>query len=469
MKRAGTTPAKPAGNAITLPYPRELRPFVERSPLPVLVRSCLEWLIDDQALEALFCQTAQQQYTRELTIDFMVNLMLDVICGRHPSAGAALTVHRDRMTTTRQAFYAKLQRMEPGVGAAIVRHVASLADTVMAQWDRARYEPVPGYEARVLDGAHLGGRTAHRLKPLRQTRSAGLTGVALAVYGLASQLVVQVVLEEDAYTQERALLKQLDIGAGQLWIADRNFCVRSFLSRIAQAQSCFLVRWHRTACPFEELTPLREAVAGQAGIQEQAVQFTDPGTGQQIQARRIELCLPSPTRDGDTTLVIMTNLPVQIAAAQLCELYRQRWKIETHYQRLTEQLHCEPQGLTHPRAALFAFAMAIVASNALALVQAALRQQHGREAVEELSYYYFVLFVTSVWEGMHIVVPAQRWRFVCRFSTAQLAQWLCELAQGVDMDQLRRSRRGPKQPWTKRASGKTYHHVSIKRLLDAQS
>lgn len=67
-------------------------------------------------------------------------------------------------------------------------------------------------------------------------------------------------------TQERALLTQLDIGAGQLWIADRNFCVRSFLSRIAQAQSCFLVRWHRSRLPFDELTPLREAVAGQPGL-----------------------------------------------------------------------------------------------------------------------------------------------------------------------------------------------------------
>lgn len=114
-------------------------------------------------------------------------------------------------------------------------------------------------------------------------------------------------------------------------------------------------------------------------------------------------------------------------------------------------------------------AMAIVASNALALVQAAMRQQDGREAVEELSCYHLVLFVPSVWEGMHIVVATPSWRFVCRFCAAQLAQWLCELAHGVDLDPLRRSPRGPKEAWTKRASGSTYHHVSIERLLDAQS
>jgi hypothetical protein len=89
-------------------------------------------------------------------------------------------------------------------------------------------------------------------------------------------------------------------------------------------------------------------------------------------------------------------------------------------------------------------AMAIVASNALALVQAAMRQQDGREAVEELSCYHLVLFVPSVWEGMHIVVATPSWRFVCRFCAAQLAQWLCELAHGVGLDPLRRSPRGPK-------------------------
>lgn len=102
----------------------------------------------------------------------------------------------------------------------------------MAHWDRARYEPVPGYERCVSDSAHPGKGTAHRLKPMRQTSSAGLTGVALAVHGLASPPFMQEVLEEDACIQGRALLTQWDIGADQLSIADRNICVRSFLRRI---------------------------------------------------------------------------------------------------------------------------------------------------------------------------------------------------------------------------------------------
>lgn len=39
--------------------PRALAPFLRRTPLPVLVRSCLEWMLAQAHLDALFEQTAQ--------------------------------------------------------------------------------------------------------------------------------------------------------------------------------------------------------------------------------------------------------------------------------------------------------------------------------------------------------------------------------------------------------------------------
>jgi hypothetical protein len=50
--------------------------------------------------------------------------------------------------------------------------------------------------------------------------------------------------------------------------------------------------------------------------------------------------------------------------------------------------------LNYPRAALFAFAMAGCAGNALAVVQQALQQVHREEAVTELSYYAVVLDIS---------------------------------------------------------------------------
>jgi hypothetical protein len=457
-----------AAQLVSLPHPHELAPFIRRAPLPVLVRSCLEWLIDDGALGHLFEETAEQQYTRELTLGFMVDLMLDVACGIQPSAGAALKAYREQMNTSRQAFYGKLNRMEPAVSAAIVKHVADLADTIMEQLGGREGEPIPGYRVRIVDGTYMGGRTEHRIKPLRKTNSAGLTSMAIAVLEPGSRTVRQMIAQEDAYTQERALLDQLDMDAGQLWIGDRNFCVRAFLFRVHRTQSAFVVRWHGSSCPYEEIDQLHRAHGTRQGAWEHRVRLQDPQTHEWLQGRRIVLPLAKPTRNGDTELILVTNLPDTEAADKLCDLYHDRWTIETHYQRLTEQLHCEPAGLNHPRAALFAFAMVATAGNALAVVQKALQAQHGQQAVQELSYYQMVLEVAQTWTGMAIAVPADRWNFVRKFTPEKLACWLNSIARLVPMAHFKRSPRGPKKPQPKRQSGKYHQHVSNKRLLNLE-
>jgi hypothetical protein len=458
-----------AAQLINLPHPHELAPFIRRAPLPVLVRSCLEWLIDENTLGQLFEETAERQYTRDLTLGFMVDLMLDVACGIQPSAGAALKAYREEMDASRQAFYGKLNRMEPAVSAAIVKHVADLAGTIIEQLDVREDEPIPGYRVRIVDGTYMGGRTEHRIKPLRKTNSAGLTSMAVTVFEPSSRTVCQMIPQEDAYTQERALLDQLDIQAGQLWMGDRNFCVRSFLFRLHWAQAAFVVRWHGSSCPYEEADRLHWAPGTRQGAQEHHARLKNPQTGDWLTVRRIVLPLAKPTRNGDTELILVTDLPDTVAADSLCDLYRDRWTIETHYQRLTEQLHCEPAGLNHPRAALFAFAMAATAGNALAVVQKALQAQHGQQAVQELSYYQMVLEVAQTWAGMAIAVPADRWTFVRQFTPEKLARWLNAIARLVPMEHYRRSPRGPKKPQPKRQSGKHNQHVSNKRLLDQEN
>ncbi len=65
-------------------------------------------------------------------------------------------------------------------------------------------EPIPGYPARIIDGNVLSG-TEHRIEPLRTTWSAGLPGMSLAIYEPATGTITELILEEDAHTQERAL------------------------------------------------------------------------------------------------------------------------------------------------------------------------------------------------------------------------------------------------------------------------
>src|SRR5207302_3430938 len=171
------------------------------------------------------------------------------------------------------------------------------------------------------------------------------------------------------HCQERALLDQVAVDPGQLWIADRNFCVRSFLVRIARARAFFLIRWHQTTCPFAPVGPLRALGRCATGaVFEQAIMVEDPdGEGLSHRLRRIVLELDQPTRDGATQIVLITNLPAEVSALLCCAVYRGRWQIEGHFQTLTDLLHCEVPSLGYPRAALFAFSMAVVAGNALAV------------------------------------------------------------------------------------------------------
>jgi hypothetical protein len=100
---------------------------------------------------------------------------------------------------------------------------------------------------KYLDGNCLAG-SEHRLKALRATAAGALPGKALVVFDPAVGLAIDVFPCTDGHAQERALLGEVvpTIAAGDLWIADRNFCVRAFLCAIRARQDSFIIRQHRS-------------------------------------------------------------------------------------------------------------------------------------------------------------------------------------------------------------------------------
>jgi IS4 transposase len=447
--------------------PAILNPFVKGAAATVMTRMATEWLIDEPTLEALFEQVTDAQYTRELTLTHLVHILLDVASGTRPSPRAAFWARWEQIRVSEAAFYGKLQRMEPAIAAAVVRQTAARARAVIAAAGGLRDEPIPGYHARILDGNALAG-TEHRIRPLRNLRAAGLPGKSLAVYEPVSGLIADVILCEDAYTQERALLDQVRLDAGQLWIADRNFCVRWFLREVERRGAFFLIRRHQKDLPF---TPLRELVligrCDTGVVFEHRIRVEDPEGGEPQVMRRIVLVLDQPTRDGETEIELVTNLPAAISAIVICATYRGRWRIEGHFQRLTELLHCEVPTLSYPRAALFAFAMAVVAGNALALLEGNLRAVHGEEEVTEFSHYAVVDEIAHTYRGMMIAVPPATWSFVRAYDVAAMAEAMKDVAAQVRVYWMRKASGGRKKVKTeKQKSGNDSPHVSTQRLLD---
>jgi hypothetical protein len=334
-----------------------------------------------------------------------------------------------------------------------------------------RNEPwLDGYRVKALDGNHLAS-TERRLEVLRRSSAGPLPGLALVVIDVQTELVLQMVGCEDAYTQERRLFGPvLDaININDVYIADRNFCTLSFLHEISKRDAFFIIR-HHAVMPITTQGTLRRCGQTDNGeVFEQKVLVIYQG--QSLCARRIVIRLHTPTRDGETELSILTNLPALAAdATKITELYRKRWTVESLFARVERNLQSELSSLGYPGAALFAFAIALVASNIFAILHATMslgqkQQRDPKIAQMPLSDFAIVEAVRTVHEGMTIILDDSYW---VKFQTMRLDDFVKTLLQWthhIDWRRFRKAIRGPKKSPPKRNLHKGRPHVSTARLL----
>lgn len=447
--------------------------FVEKSPVSVMVRGVLERAFEPNRLEALFEKTAAKGYTRDLLFSTLVRLMNEVVLGVSPSVHAAYQDAEEPVGVSVTAVYDKLAGLEPEVSAALVCDSARQLAPVIGYLGGEAPPLLPGYRVLILDGNHLSG-SEHRIQELRRMRAAALPGQALVVLDPTWMLIVDVLPWEDAHAQERSLLEQIAsrVQPRDLWIDDRNFCTTKFLFGIQRRQGCFLVRQHASTLHGELLGQRRSRGRVPTGrVYEQKVRLHHPQTGESFRARRITVELDQPTREGEKVIHLLTNLPVAAASAKrVAELYRKRWTIEKVFQDLAVALTCEIHTLGYPKAALFGFCLALVAYNAVSLVQAALRSVHGAAKVEtEVSWYHLCRHLSKVYTGMMIALPASQWDVFRRLEVPAFATLLRELATRIDLRRFRKHPRGPKKPPPKKISGVKISHVATARVLAKRS
>lgn len=145
---------------------------------------------------------------------------------------------------------------------------------------------------------------------------------------------------------------------------------------------------------------------------------------------------------------------------------RQSFTRQTAFFEITTTLSCEIQTLGYPKAALFAFCLALVAYNAVAVIKAALRRAHGKpKGNDEVSSYYLALELRRTYDGMMIAIPPPYWAVFREMSNAELAESLRELATSVTLSRYRKHPRGPKKKPPARTAYKNGSHVATARLI----
>jgi hypothetical protein len=440
--------------------------FVNGSPVTVMLRAVLEHALPAKEIDRLFADTAERQYTRELLFSSVVDLMGEVVCRIRPSVHAAFQAGPAKFGVSARAVYDKLEHTEPQVASALVAHTARKLAPLIHRLGGGLPAALAGYRVRILDGNHLAA-TQHRLKELRTLAAGALPGHTLAVLDADTLLVTEVLCCEDGHAQERALLPGVFplVRAGDLWVADRNFCTTDFWFRLAARRACGVLRHHANLSwrPAGRRRYVGRTDTGR--VYEQRGRIED-GAGGALELRRITIALDKPTRAGDTEIHLLSNLPARVRAQTIARLYLKRWTIEKAFQELTVILKCEVNTLAYPKAALFGFCVALVAFNVLSVVKAALRAAQGVEEVEEkLSTYYLAEEVAGTYRGMMIAIPAQHWQAFATMTVAQLARVLKDLARKVDLAKLRKHPRGPKKPRPRRQRSRRVTHVATARLL----
>jgi IS4 transposase len=441
--------------------------FVEKTPVSVIARAAMEHALSAEALDAVFDEHAERQYTRDLLFSSVVGLMGVVVTKSQPSVHAAWQEGKDTVPVSIAALYDKLNRTEPGVVSALVRHTADRLAPVISKMKGQMPPLLAGMPVRIIDGNHLAS-TERRLGVLRGSIAGPLPGHALVVLDPELMLAIHMIPCEDGHAQERSLTSQIlnRVVAGEVWIADRNFCTCPLLSGVVDQDAYYVIR-HHANMPVVSAGKLRKRGRTTTGqVFEQAVTLAK-SDGTTMRARRIVVRLDKPTRHGDTETAILTNLPARVAnTVAVAELYRDRWTLETMFQSLTQMLQGEIAALGYPRAAMLGFGVALTAYNVLSTVQAALRAHFGVETVQnEVSAYYIANEVRSKSPGMAIAIDADVWEPYQTMPPATLAREMRRWASHARLSKFQKHPRGPKKPVPKRTRFPDKTHVSTARLL----
>jgi hypothetical protein len=449
-------------------FSKALERFINLSPIPVMVRILLERVLSPENIDTLFERHAENQYCRELLFSTLFDMMGLVVTKVFPSINAVYVSKTSDIGVSISSVYNKLNGLEPVISSALVRETAVDMKKIIDDIGGRKKPLLAGFRIKMLDGNCIEA-SERRLSVLRDQSAAPLPGKSLVFYEPELELATHVFPCEDGHAQERSLLGDVlkTVEEKDLIISDRNFCVRTFLGGIHQKNAFFICRYHQQV-PYEEKGKSKFVGNCDTGrVFEQWIEI-DNGNGQNIRVRRIVIKLKSKTRDGDTEIVLLTNLSKKSASALVvADLYRKRWSIETVFQELESHLNSEINALGYPRAALFGFSVSLVAYNVMSVIKAALRTVHGEETVaNELSGYYIAGEIERTQAGMNVAIPDEEWDFFNKMDDKKFSGYLIELAKNVEMEKYKKKKRSPKKPpLDKKPSSSP--HVSTFKLLNS--
>jgi hypothetical protein len=437
----------------------------KKAPASVMLRGLLEHVFKPERLDEMFENTAERQSNKTLLFSSVAQIMGLVALRILPSISAGYRVMKDELGVTIKALYDKLQRLEPCVSRKMVCDTAGQFAQILGKMKAVRPQPLAKRRVKIIDGNHL-AHTDRRIGALRPLNVAPLPGHCLVVLDPQLRLMTDVFPCEDGHASERSLLPEVlkTVEKGDLITCDRNFATVGFLQGIMKKKAEFVIRQHGGSIRHRLVGTRRKVGRIETGIvYEQELLLLDKDEQVIASLRRVTVKLDTPTRDGDVEIHILTNLPKKIKATRVAELYRSRWSIESAFKEMATNFRGEIETLGYPKAALFAFCMALVAYNLLSVIQQAMKTAQPIE--QELSTYYLCDEILHTHRGLDLILDHDEWTaFFAPLTASQMAKWLLSIARNAQLERYYKNVRGPKKKppkMNKRKRG----HASTARIL----
>lgn len=372
----------------------DVRSLLDRLPLAEAAIVMMRYASDSAHLDSLFERHRGRCYERELGFDDLFHLVVESLVQHQGSGRQAFerAIEQERVSCSLPAIFDKLRRVPLPLSQAML---FECTDRVRALFPTARVEsPVPAtlqdFHTVIVDAKTL-KNAARRLKCLQGLKVGVLGGKVLALLDAANGLVLGFTAHPDGDASDLRLLPEAlppvreRLKGPRLFVADRMFCDLLQMTRFTEDGDHFVLRYHKKL-PFA-VDAAKRARSGQDRFQRS---FTEdwgwlgkPARADRRYVRRIVL-----SRPGKEDVVLVTDLLEAKAhpAADVLEVYLQRWGIERVFQQLSEVF-----GLLHliggtPQAAVFQAALCTLLYNILQVLRAHIavaRKEKPRELSPE--------------------------------------------------------------------------------------
>lgn len=440
-----------------------LQKFIGKAPFAVMTRIVTQAVIAEE-LDQVFEQSREKQYEGTVKFSAVAAAVADVALNFSDNFNQAYKAHQDNLRVAVTSFYDKIKATETTVSEAVVSTAADKASGLQDALGFVPWEILPGYRVFGVDGNAL-AKTDKRLGALRDATGAPLPGKVVARFDLQRQLFDRAYLLIDGHGQESTACDRLveDLLPKDVIVADRHYCIVAFLEQIAAAGSAFIIRQHGRLKGVLLGKRKRLGRTDSGMVYEQAMKLSARDDAMVV--RRVTVVLDEPTRDGETEIHVLTNLPSKVDGATVARVYRLRWEEENAFHVLQMTLTCELASVAHPRAALFLFCMSMLAYNLRQVIFAALYAVHPADQVEQVSHFYISKEVSRYTDGMLIALDEKAWRKLIPSSIGRVASQLKSIARGITLHNYKKSPRGPKKKKPKRSRNVKSSHVSTARLL----